>query len=88
MSSIAAKGARPEIHLQSGAATERFRAASEPSQIHDGVFLTAEARSDHPVFQRFRQVGWVAQWRGDAREVYAPQPASRPVIESFFALCG
>ncbi|HEY0102080.1 MAG TPA: hypothetical protein VGB60_01300 [Brevundimonas sp.] len=88
LNSIAAKGARSEIHLESGGETERFRAASEPSQIHDGVFLTSEAPSGHPVFQRFRRIGWMAQWRGDAREAYAPQPASRSNIERFFAFCG
>ena len=77
-----------EIHIESGGDTERFPAQSEPSQLHDGVFLTATARGNEPVFQRFRQVGWLAQWHGNEREAYAPHPQSRDNIERFFAFCG
>lgn len=77
-----------EIHIESGGDTERFPAQSEPSQLHDGVFLTATARSNEPVFQRFRQVGWLALWHGDEREAYAPHPQSRDTIERFFTFCG
>lgn len=77
-----------EIHIESGGDTERFPAQSEPSQLHDGVFLTAQARTNEPVFQRFRQVGWLAQWHGDEREAYAPHPQSRDNIERFFVFCG
>lgn len=77
-----------EIHVESGGDTERFPAQSEPSQLHDGVFLTAQARTSEPVFQRFRQVGWLALWHGDEREAYAPHPQSRDNIERFFAFCG
>jgi hypothetical protein len=85
---IAEKGAKPEIHVESGGETERFRASSEPSQLHDGVFLTAAATTTAPVFQRFRRVGWLAQWRDGEREGYAPQPESAANIERFFAFCG
>lgn len=85
---IAEKGAKPEIHVESGGETERFRASSEPSQLHDGVFLTAAATTAEPVFQRFRRVGWLAQWRDGEREAYAPQPGSAADIERFFAFCG
>ena len=88
MVAIAAKGAKPEIHVESGGETERFPASSEPSQLHDGVFLSAEASTAEPVFQRFRGVGWLAQWRDGAREAYAPQPGSAANIERFFAFCG
>lgn len=77
-----------DIHIESGGNTERFAAQSEPSQLHDGVFLTANADADAPVFQRFRQVGWLALWQGETREAYAPHPASRDNIERFFAFCG
>ena len=77
-----------EIHVESGGDTERFPAQSEPSQLHDGVFLTAQARTSEPVFQRFRQVGWLALWHGDEREAYAPHPQSRDNIERFFVFCG
>lgn len=88
LSAIGGPGAKPEIHLESGGATGRFPARSEPSQLHDGVFLTAEAAADGPVFQSFRRVGWMALWRDGAREAYAPHPESTPNIDRFFAFCG
>lgn len=80
-------GAR-EIHLESGGETERYRAEGEPSELHDGDILTATASTREPVMQRFRRVGWIAQWIDGRREVYAPHPASEAGIERFFALCG
>ncbi|MCS6627616.1 hypothetical protein N0B44_32405 [Roseibacterium beibuensis] len=88
MVAIAEKGAKAEIHVESGGDTERFSAASEPSQLNDGVILTASASTAEPVFQRFRRVGWMALWRDGEREAYAPQPGSGPNIERFFAFCG
>ena len=88
LNAIAEKGAKPEIYVESGGETERFPASAEPSQIHDGVFLTAEASTAEPVFQRFRRAGWLAQWRDGERETYAPHPESAPDIERFFAFCG
>lgn len=88
LSAVAGPDARPEIHIEAGGETERFPAHSEPSQLHDGVFLTAEARADAPVFQRFRRVGWLAVWLDGERQAYAPQPDSAPNIERFFAFCG
>ena len=77
-----------EIHLESGGETERFRAEGEPSELSDGDFLTAEAPASTPVFQRFRRIGWLAQWEGQKRETYVPHPAAQPGIERFFAFCG
>lgn len=77
-----------EIHLESGGETERFRAEGEPSQMHDGDILTATAATREPVMQRFRRVGWIAQWVDGRREVYAPHPGSEAGVERFFALCG
>ena len=77
-----------EIYLESGGETERFRAEGEASQLTDGDFLTAETATAIPVFQRFRRVGWLAQWEGQKRETYVPHPAAVPVIERFFAFCG
>ena len=88
LSAIGGPGAKPEIHLESGGETGRFAALSEPSQLHDGVFLTAGAAANGQVFQRFRQLGWVALWRDGARETYAPHPESTPNIDRFFAFCG
>jgi hypothetical protein len=88
LSATSADAGAKDIHVESGGETERFPAASEPSEVHDGVFLTAQADVDAPVFQRFRRVGWLALWQGDTREAYAPHPASRDNIERFFAFCG
>lgn len=77
-----------ELHLESGGETERFAARAEPSGLHEGVFLSAQARTSHPVFQRFRKVGWLADLQGDRRETYAPHAASAPQIDQFFVFCG
>lgn len=88
LSGVASDEAKPEFHIESGGETARFPAESEPSQLHDGVFLSAEAPADAPVFQRFRRVGWLALWQDGKRQAYAPHPASAPDIERFFAFCG
>ena len=77
-----------EIYLESGGETERFTAEGEPSQLHDGDILTARAGTGEPVMQRFRRLGWIAQWVDGRREVYAPHPGSESGVERFFALCG
>lgn len=88
LSAMAAPDSAPEIFLESGGDTERYAAASEPSQLHEGLFLTAAATTADPVFQRFRRLGWLALWRDGTRETYAPHAGSRPDIERFFAFCG
>lgn len=87
LNAVAPTGTR-EIHLESGGDMDRFQAEGEPSELHDGDFLTAEAKADLPVFQRFRRLGWLAQWQGDHREAYAAHPASLPDVDRFFAFCG
>ena len=87
ISANAPRGVR-EIYLESGGETERFPAKGEASQLTDGDFLTAQATTGTPLFQRFRRVGWLAQWEGQTRETYVPHPAAVPVIERFFAFCG
>jgi len=88
LSAVGGPDAKPEIHVEAGGETERFAARSEPSELHEGVFLTAEADADAPVFQRFRRVGWLALWLDGERQAYAPHPESAPNIERFFAFCG
>lgn len=87
LSAVAPTGTR-EIRLESGGDMETFRAEGEPSQLHEGDFLTAESKTDAPVFQRFRRVGWMAQWQGERREMYAAHATAAPDIERFFAFCG
>lgn len=88
LSANAPPGATAEFYLESGGDTERFPAQSEPSPLHDGVFLTAGTPADAPVFQRFRRLGWVALWQGEDRRTFVPQPGSAANIERFFAFCG
>lgn len=88
LSAVGGPDAKPEIRIEAGGETERFPARSEPSQLHEGVFLTAEAAADAAVFQRFRRVGWLALWQDGERQAYAPHPESAPNIEQFFAFCG
>lgn len=88
LSAVAPAGATAEIYLESGGDTERYPAQAEPSELHDGLFLTAEAKAGDPVFQRFRRVGWLAIWQGESRHAYAPHPGSGERVERFFAFCG
>jgi hypothetical protein len=76
-----------EIHLEAGGETERFAADGEPSQLHDGDLLTATTDLGTPVLQRFRRLGWIAQWVDGQRMAYAPQPGSEVRVERFFAFC-
>lgn len=87
LSATAPTGTR-ELRLESGGDLETFPAHGEPSELHDGDFLTAEGKTDAPIFQQFRRVGWIAQWHGEQRETYVAQAASSPDIERFFAFCG
>lgn len=88
LSALGGPDARPEILVEAGGETERFPALSEPSQLNDGLFLTAEAATDAPVFQRFRRTGWLALWQNGERRAFAPHPESTPNIERFFVFCG
>lgn len=85
---LADEGAEPVIILESGGDTASFPAESEPSLLHEALILTAEAQASEPVLQRFRRLGWIAQWRDGERAAYAPHPGSEPNIERFFAFCG
>ncbi|WP_396592666.1 hypothetical protein [Brevundimonas sp. R86498] len=76
------------IHLESGGEMERFDAKGEPSELHGGDFLTAGAAAREPLFQRFRRLGWLAQWTDGRRETYAAHPGSESGVERFFARCG
>lgn len=87
LAAIADKPMR-ELYLESGGDTERYPARSEAAGINDGEYVSADAQTKDPVFQRFRRLGWIAAWQGDDRETYAAHPASKPDIERFFAACG
>ena len=52
------------------------------------VSRAATAATSEPVLQRFRRLGWIAQWVDGEREVYTPHPGSEAGVERFFALCG
>ena len=76
------------IALESGGDTETYPAKAEPSALHDGLDLTAAARTADPVFLRFRKLGWLATYGPDYRTPLVAQQGSDQQIERFFALCG
>ena len=83
-----AEGHPRVIALESGGDTETYPAKAEPSAMHDGLDLTAVARTTDPVFLRFRKLGWLATYGPDYRTPLVAQPGSDQQIERFFALCG
>lgn len=76
------------IALESGGETESWPATREPDEMNGGVYLTAQADADTPVFLRFRRVGWLAAYGDGWREVMVAQPGSAGRVERFFADCG
>ncbi|MGV8928360.1 MAG: hypothetical protein ACOH1E_01285 [Brevundimonas sp.] len=76
------------LSLESGGETGQYPATTEPSELHDGVFLIAEAGARDPVFRQFRQTGWMVILGPDDRDAMVPHAASAPDIERFFAFCG
>ena len=78
----------PRIALESGGDTESWPARTLPDEMTDGVLLTAQVPADHPVFLRFRRLGWLASWGSEGRAMMAAHPGSRQGVERFFATCG
>ena len=76
------------ISVESGGEAGVYPATPEPSELHDGVFLVAQARARDPVFQQFRQTGWMVVLGSNDRNTMVPYPGSEPNIERFFAFCG
>ena len=83
-----AEGHPRVIALESGGDSETYPAKAEPSAMHDGLDLTAVARTTDPVFLRFRKLGWLAAYGPDYRTPFVAQPGSAGQIDRFFALCG
>lgn len=76
-----------EFRLDVGGEPDRITAESEPSAISDGQMLSADASVDLPVFQRFRNQGWIALWHADERHPLPSHPGARADIERFFSAC-
>lgn len=76
------------ISVESGGEAATYPARSEPSELHDGVFLIADAGTRDPVFQQFRRTGWMIVLGPDARDPMVPHPETETSIERFFAFCG
>ncbi|MFZ4166955.1 hypothetical protein [Brevundimonas sp. NPDC058933] len=83
-----AEGHPRVIALESGGDTETYPAKAEPSAMHDGIDLTAVARTTDPVFLRFRKLGWLATYGPDYRTPLVAQRGSDQQIDRFFTLCG
>jgi len=76
------------IVVESGGDTETYPAETEPSELHDGLFLSATAPATDPVFQGFRRLGWLALLDDEKRQMMAAHPGSEDRIMQFFAACG
>lgn len=85
---VAETDARRELRLESDGLSAVYPARAEPSVLHDGDYLVAEASARDPVFQRFGQVGWIAVWEGGERYGLAPQPANSRAPAAFLNACG
>ena len=83
-----AEGHPKVIALESGGDTETYSAKAEPSAMHDGLDLTAIARTSDPIFLRFRKLGWLATYGPDYRTPLVAQRGSDQQIDRFFTLCG
>lgn len=75
------------ISLESGGDTETYPATGEASELHEGLYLTASARTSDPVFKRFEDLGWLAAYGADYRTPFVAQPGSETRIARFFKLC-
>lgn len=83
-----ADAARPSLTLSVGEATLTVAVESEPSQLHDGVFLVGQASTAEPMLQAFRRTGWLWLHEDGARHGLAGHPGALPGIERFFQACG
>lgn len=76
------------VALESGGELERWPARGEYSEMLGADILIAEAPSDHPVFLRFRRLGWMAVNGQKGRVAMVAHPGSPARIERFFTACG
>lgn len=83
-----ADAARPSLSLSAGRATLTLAVRSEPSQLHDGVFLVGEAAAADPTLQAFRRTGWLWLHEDGRRHGLAAHPGAEAGIERFFQACG
>lgn len=88
LSAVGETGAVPQISLESDGETARYPAVAEPSELTDGVILSAAAPTTAPVFQRFQAVGWLAHRQAGDLHPYLAHPGSKARIGRFFAFCG
>lgn len=83
-----AETARPHLVLSSGEAVVSVPVHAEPSELHDGVFLSGEAATGEPTLQAFRRAGWISVYEDGRWHGLAAHPASRDGIHRFFSTCG
>lgn len=76
------------IRLEAGGERAAYPAEAETSELHEGVFLSAEAPTADPLFQRFRALGWMTIEQEGEAQAMVPHPGSTARIERFFAFCG
>lgn len=83
-----AESARPQLLLSSGEAVLSVPVHTEPSELHEGVFLTGEARTAESALQIFRRVGWISVHEDGRWHGFAAHARSREDIHRFFSACG
>lgn len=88
LSAVGETGSASEISLESGGEAALYPATAEPSELIDGVMLSAAAPAAALVFQRFQAVGWLAHRQADEVHPYVAHPGSTGRIARFFTFCG
>lgn len=83
-----AETARPQLVLSSGESILSLHVQAEPSELHEGVFLTGDVRTADPALQTFRRVGWISVYEAGRWHGLAAHPASREGVHRFFSACG
>ena len=72
------------IDIASGGARDILRGPGQPDELNGGVFMEAQASTDHVVLQAFRRTGTLSTGGSEALTATAAERAS---IEQFFAAC-
>lgn len=83
-----AAAARDRLTLSAGEASLTVPVRSEPSQLHEGVFLVGQASTAEPMLQIFRRTGWLWLHEDGDRHGLAGHRGAVEGIERFFGTCG
>lgn len=79
---------RDSVVLSSNGAVLSVPVVSEPSELHEGVFLTGEAATSEAALQEFRRAGWLSLHEDGSWHGLAGHGGSGAAIDRFFSACG